>query len=151
MSFLKQKIEEYLITNNLSIAKGAKKFKLAQNVLNRLLKDGNPSLDNLIKIADGLNCSLDDLVERDFNIIIKNTNLNLNKTPYKQELLRSICTYVFFLLETNQIKLPKDITLEKIVGAIEVTYKISIKNNDVVANPKTVEAVLSKIFASTKK
>jgi transcriptional regulator with XRE-family HTH domain len=118
---LKEKITEYLEDYDTSIQAFERKAKLNRNSVYSIITDKskNPNIETVLKIADALDCSLDELLERK-NFLKKTTNGQLFRIQLKVPLFRSICTYLNDYIEQNQIT---GLNLGQLVDCIEEIYK----------------------------
>ena len=58
-----KKLFKLLIDNDMKKTEFAKKIGIGQNTLAKLSKNENVSMDVLIKICEGLDCRIEDIVE----------------------------------------------------------------------------------------
>lgn len=121
MDNLKRKIIEYIQEYNIATSAFEKKAGVGNAVVNRILDDKvkNPGIETILKIADVLNCSLDELFNR--NQSFKKHILNIDtELPYNNELFRSICLYTVHFIELYRIN---HLTLQQVGLVIEEIYK----------------------------
>ncbi len=120
---IKAKIMEYLEDYDSSIQAFERKAKLSRNAVYSILTDRskNPNIETVLKIAEALNCSLDDLLERK-NFAKKNTH-GLFKIKLNMSLFMSICNYLNDHFEYNQ---NHDLKLGHIMDSIEEIYKYCV-------------------------
>jgi len=118
---LKVKITEYLEDSNSSIQGFERKAKLSRNSVYSILTDKskNPNIDTVLKIADVLNCSLDELFERK-SLFKRYNNEELFKTKLNVPLFKAICDYTNDYAEQNQMNA---LSLGQLIDAIEEIYK----------------------------
>ena len=67
MSTFKLKLKDYIDKNKINLSTFENKAGLKRNILYNILSDKskNPSLENISKIADALDCSIDELFGRE--------------------------------------------------------------------------------------
>jgi transcriptional regulator with XRE-family HTH domain len=118
---LKVKIEKYLDDSASSVKAFERKARLNNNVVYSILtnKSKNPNMETVLKIADALNCSLDELFERK-NFLTKYSNDELFKIKLNTPLFKSICVYVSDYLDKGQLT---DLNLGQAIDFIEEIYK----------------------------
>jgi transcriptional regulator with XRE-family HTH domain len=118
---LKIKITEYLENSDSSIQAFERKAKLSRNAVYSILTDKskNPNIETILKIADVLNCSLDELFERK-NLFKRYTDKQLFKTKLNIHLFKLICSYVNNYVEQNKIN---ELSLGHLIETIEEIYK----------------------------
>lgn len=126
MKNLKKKVIEYLDKFDLATSVFEKKIGIGSAVVSRILDDTvqNPSITTILKIADALDCSLDELFERKTHIHQKLSN-EKNDIYYNNELFRSICLYVYYFVELHHLQ---HISFQKIELNIRKIYKICLDN-----------------------
>lgn len=61
-NYLSQNLKAYQKLRNLSLVEFSKELDVPQSTLNAILKEGNTTLETIIRISRNLNCSLDMLV-----------------------------------------------------------------------------------------
>lgn len=130
---IKVKIMEYLEDYDSSIQAFERKAKLNRNAVYSILtnKSKSPNIETVLKIADALNCSLDDLLERK-NFTRKSTQ-GLFKIQLNISLFMSICSYLSDHIEQNQID---DSNLGHIIDSIEEIYKYCLSQEIGVVDKK---------------
>ena len=118
---LKEKITEYLEDYDTSIQAFERKAKLSRNSVYSILTDKskNPNIDTVLKIADALDCSLDELLERK-NFLKKTANDKLLKIQLNVPLFKSIYKYLCDYIEQEQLT---GLNLGQIIDSIEEIYK----------------------------
>ena len=149
MSNLKKLLKSYIEKEDLPIYLFEKHNNLTQNLVYRLIEGSikYPSVENLIKIADALGCSLDELVGR--------TSINKNRLVYPQQntiqsekdcdvgLFRSCCLYMIHYLDSHNITTPKRKNLQI---ALDELINHSQKNQLQTVDKKFADWSLSKLF-----
>ncbi|MCC2646630.1 MAG: hypothetical protein K0R02_695 [Rickettsiaceae bacterium] len=125
MKSLQKKIMDYISNNDLATSEFEKKAGVSGSVVYRILDNTikNPSIDTILKIADALDCSLDELFNR-HNYTKKQIFENNARTKFKSELFRSVCLHVLYYIDINRLE---NLNLEQVGLAIEEIYKHSIE------------------------
>lgn len=128
MSTFKLKLKDYIDKNKINLSTFENKAGLKRNILYNILSDKskNPSLENISKIADALDCSIDELFGREnyFKKYIKNHRSDIK---YYKELLEQILEMVNQHISKNQIK---ESSLGDIFYVVEEIYEYSVKTNN---------------------
>lgn len=98
MQNLKIKISTYLKDNNLTPTAFCRKANISAGIISNIIssENPNPTIDTALKIADLMNCSLDELFDRDF---LLTEPLEINT-----DLLKSVCDCVCNLEEMKEKK-----------------------------------------------
>ena len=139
MEILKRKVEEYLQEFDIPISVFEKKIGVGGSVVSRILDNvvKNPSIDTISKIADTLNCSVDELLDRNRYVlkasVAKFTNF------YNNELFRSICLYVTNFIELHRIS---DLDTQKVEASIEKIYNRCIDHELNIVDTKEADWIL---------
>ena len=122
----RQKVSSHLAKNNLNISAFEKKIGVTPSIIGKILASENrvPSVETLIKVADYLECSLDDLIDRSPSMsdnIADNTDLvNLN-------LFRQVCYYILYYIESQQINSMTSLQMYNIIDQI---YQNALRNQN---------------------
>ena len=152
MNNVRKKILQYLSEKDLSVRSFVSKTEIGSGALLKFLNGGTKSLllETAILISKELNCTLDDLVGTSIPMTTTHTtNDSVNYTcGYKHQLLRSVCNYVFFLIDelyNKKIDL-SHITNDKIIYMIDEIYKFCYKRNLTLVNKDFAEMLLSKLL-----
>ena len=121
MDNLKQKIIGHLKKYNLAISEFERNAGLSNSIVHKLLdsKAKSPTIETILKIADALDCSLDELFDR--NKYLKKYLLkSSNGTEYADVLFRSVCFHILYFIQVNNLK---KLSLEQVVLSVEEIYK----------------------------
>ena len=151
MNNVRKKILQYLNDKDLSVRSFVSKTEIGSGALLKFLNGGTKSLllETAIMIAKELNCTLDDLVGTNtLSFATPNIHAEDNACTvfYKQQLLRSVCNYVFFLIDElhNQKIDLSHITNDKIVHIINEIYTFCYKRNLTSVSKDFAEILLSR-------
>lgn len=137
MNIFKQKIKTYLQSHEMPSAEFEKQAGLSNGTINKILEDKiqNPSINTTLKIAKALGCSLDEL----FNI---DENINRSEIFYNNELFRSICLYIVYVIEAQQIS---HLKLEQVIGLINEIYNHCMHHNLNMIDTKYADCAIQNI------
>lgn len=124
---LKTKITEYLEDQDTSIQAFERKANLSRNAVYSILTDKskNPNIETVLKIADALNCSLDELYERK-HFLKKHADEQLFKITLNCPLFTSVCDFIIDYLHKNNCQ---DLNLGQTIDAIQEIYKYCLAQN----------------------
>lgn len=133
MHNLKKKVTEYIREYDISTSQFEKIAGVSNAVVNRILDESvkNPSIETILKIADVLGCSLDELFDR--NHYKGHLTNQTEETHYDNELFRSICLHVVHFIEINRVD---SITFNKVETVIEEIYKYCLDKSLVTVDIK---------------
>lgn len=127
MTILKFRLQDYIDKNKINLTKFEQDAGLKRNILYNILseKSKNPSLENILKIADALDCSIDELFGREkyFKKYIKN---HRSEIKYNKKLFESILDTINQFILKNPIN---EVSLGDVFYIIEEVYEYSIKSN----------------------
>lgn len=126
MENFKRKINTYIRKYDLATSEFERMAGVSNAVVNKILDDQvkNPSIETILKIADVLDCSLDELFNRQ-KFLEKHDSVSKN-VKYDLELFRSVCFYVIYFLEVNRISCRN---LSEVTEAVEEIYTYSVDGN----------------------
>jgi len=127
MDILKQKITDHLKKYNLAISEFERNAGLGNSVVHKILDDKvkSPAIDTIIKIANSLDCPIDELYNR--NQYLKKYLLkSSNGTEYSDDLFRSVCFHVLYFIKVHDLK---KLSLEQMVLSVEEIYKYCLEKN----------------------
>lgn len=134
MKQIKYKLKEHFDNNEINLSSFENKAGLKRNVIYNILydKSKNPTIENVIKIAEALNCSVDELLGREeyFKNYIKN---HRSKIEYNAKLFDEIQETVNKYIEDNKIH---KTSLGDIIYLIEEIYEYSKNSNNSVLDEK---------------
>ncbi len=134
MKQIKYKLKEHFDNNDINLSSFENNAGLKRNVIYNILydKSKNPTIENVVKIAEALNCSIDELLGREeyFKNYIKN---HRSEIEYNAKLFNEIRETVNNYIENN--KIPK-ISLGDIFYLIEEIYEYSRNSNDGILDEK---------------
>lgn len=127
MDKLKQKVIEHLKKNKLAISEFERNADLSNSVVHKILdsKAKSPTIETVLKIADALDCSLDELFDRD-KYLKKYLLKSSDGTEFDDNLFRSVCFYVLYFIQVYDLK---KLSLEQIVLSVEEIYKYCLEKN----------------------
>jgi transcriptional regulator with XRE-family HTH domain len=127
MKNLKQKVNDYKTKYNITTSELEKIVGLGNASISRILDNQvkNPSIETIIKIADCLQCSLDELLDRNTSLKDSHPFDDLNAVYY-HELFKATVFYILGFIEMHKIA---TIRLNNIEYAIQEIYKHSLHNN----------------------
>ena len=116
---LKLKILTFVLSNNLSISVFEKKFNFKRNAIQSITSEKiqNPTLDTLVRLADSLECSIDELIGRE-KFIYEGEELKI-------ELMTSILDSILKFLKEHKCT---TLTTAKFYKAFETIYDYCIQN-----------------------
>tara|TARA_B110000503_G_scaffold125006_1_gene192146 strand:+ start:97 stop:537 length:441 start_codon:yes stop_codon:yes gene_type:complete len=134
MNILKLRLNEYIDKNKINLARFEYDSGLKRNILYNILseKSKNPSIENIIKIANTLDCSIDELFGRE-EYFKKHVKMHRSKIKYNKDLLGSILTIINQHIIKNNIE---DVSLGNVVYLIEEIYEYSTKTNNGLVDQK---------------
>ncbi len=133
MDTIAKRLQGKLEEKGLSAFQLEKKVGLKRSAVYNILygKSKNPGIDVMIAVADGLDCSLNDLVREEFDnkrvkeeIKSNPSYLYLEKTPENPLLYAQALLCTSKLLEKKQIAISRQTTME----CIEEIYNYAIKS-----------------------
>jgi transcriptional regulator with XRE-family HTH domain len=128
MSTFKLKLKDFIDKNKINLSTFEQKAGLKRSILYTILSDKskNPSLENISKIADTLDCSIDELLGREdyFKKYIRNHRSGIK---YYKELLEQILEVANQYISKNQIT---EASLGDIFYVVEEIYEYSVKTNN---------------------
>lgn len=126
-TILKQKIQEYIDAQRYSIRELERQTGLGSNTIHNILSDRSksPTIETVIKIADALNCSLDELLDRKKFTNHKQKRLSNSTFALDIKLFQDICIFINEFIETNATS---DLKLTDAVFYIEEIYKYCFSN-----------------------
>ena len=121
---LKNKIQEYLTNTGATVASFERKVGVDRAAIYNILRGSskNPGIVTVIKIADVLDCSLDELLDRK-NFRPSNANKNY---AYNNTLFHECCDFITKYFLNNQTNNAK---LSDVQKYLEEIYSYSIENN----------------------
>lgn len=116
MNPLKHKISEYINNEDLNPTSFSRKADISPGIVSNIMssENANPTIDTALKIAKIMNCSLDELFNRDH--IPENMTLD-------QSLMHSVCDFLSNLEEMN------DKTLGDFCNIIKYIYGYCKENS----------------------
>lgn len=126
MDSLKKKIIGHLKKYNLAISEFERNAGLSNSVVHKILDDKvkNPAIETVLKIADTLDRSLDELFDRD-KYLKKHLLQSNNGTEYTDDLFRSVCFHVLYFIQVNNLK---KLSLEQVILSVEEIYKYCLES-----------------------
>lgn len=145
MNHLRTKIKTYLNEINMPTYLWEKQLKLGASVVARLLdtkKIRYPTVENLVKIADDMQCSIDDLLGRK-GYSKHDSNFSNNDVPYNHELFRSVYLYVIHYIEDQRISIN---SVNSVGNVIEEIYKFCCRRGCNKVDQKIAHYFLDKII-----
>jgi len=118
---LKKKILEHANKHRHSIRDLEHQAGLQSNAIRNILSDRskNPTIDTVLKIANILECSVDELLGREGFIQMPNTAGKFD-TNFDLSLFQSICNYVMQFIEINNLG---QLSLSDVIYCVEEIYK----------------------------
>ena len=124
MKQIKFKLKEHFDNNEINLSSFENKAGLKRNAIHNILydKSKNPTIENVVKIAEALDCSIDELLGRDeyFKKYIKN---HRSEIEYNAKLFNEILETVNKYIESNKISNP---SVGDVLHSIEEIYEYSI-------------------------
>lgn len=120
---LKEKLKQYLEDEDSSVRDFERKAGFQSQAIHNILSDKskNPKLETILKIADLLDCSLDEIFERNVN---RYTTLNL--TSIDLNLVTNACNTILDFFKTQNLS---KVPLGDFVRYIYEICEYSNKNN----------------------
>jgi transcriptional regulator with XRE-family HTH domain len=118
---LKKKILEHASKHRHSIRDLEHQAGLQSNAIHNILSDRskNPTIDTVLKIADILGCSIDEMLGRK-GFAHKSDGIGQADTAFDLCLFQSTCNYVMQFIELNNLE---KLALSDIIYCIEEIYK----------------------------
>jgi DNA-binding Xre family transcriptional regulator len=118
---LKKKILEHASKYRHSIRDLEHQAGLHSNAIHNILSDRskNPTIDTVVKIANILECSIDEMLEREGFINKANTAIKTD-TTFDPCLFQSVCNYAIQFIETKNLG---TLVLSNVIYCIEEIYK----------------------------
>ena len=124
----KRILTEYFEKSNVNINAFERSAGLGRGIIQKILGDQskNPTIENILKIADELHCSIDELFDREefFKEFIKKKR---SKLLYDQVLLQVINNYINNYIEVHKIK---NVDFGMFLYLLEEIYEYSIITNN---------------------
>lgn len=134
MKQVKYKLQEHFENNDINLSSFENNAGLKRNVIYNILydKSKNPTIENIVKIADALNCSIDELLGRDefFKNYIKNYRSGIE---YNEKLFDEVQRTVTKYVKDNNIN---KVSLGDIIYLIEEIYEYSKNTNNQILDEK---------------
>lgn len=134
MKQVKYKLKEYFDRNDINLSSFELNAGLKRNVVYNILydKSKNPTIENIVKIANALNCSIDELLGREefFKNYIKNYRSGIE---YNGKLFDEIQRTVNEYVKDNNIH---KVSLGDIIYLIEEIYEYSKNTNNQILDEK---------------
>jgi DNA-binding XRE family transcriptional regulator len=133
MTALKQKISKYITDNGLNPTSFGRKADISPGIITHIMSSDstNPTIETALKIAKLMNCSLDELFDREF----LSGNSKINK-----ELLQSICSFLCNLDEMEGK------TLDDFCNITKYIYSYCEENSLTEVDKNFVKWYVSKIY-----
>jgi transcriptional regulator with XRE-family HTH domain len=127
MTINKNKIIDFLASANISVIKFENSAGLKRNAIHNILsgKSKNPSLDCIVKIADKLNCTIDELLDRE---VFLNTYSRKNNIPYNGKLMEDIINFVNNYIQSKNIS--QKLLASDFLHLLDKIYDFSFKKNN---------------------
>jgi transcriptional regulator with XRE-family HTH domain len=144
MDRLKRRILEYIEERNMPTYQFEKKVGVGNSVIIRILDDTvkNPSMETVLKIADVLECSLDELFDREQfgNSLINQSSSGID---LESELLRSVCLYTIHFMEKHEIK---TFAFNEVAKVVEKIYAYCLRQKLPLVDVKAANRMLKNNF-----
>jgi len=120
-TILKNKILEHASKHRHSIRDLEHQAGLQSNAIHNILSDRskNPTIDTVLKIANILECSVDEMLGREGFVEKSNTTGKFD-TTFDLCLFQSVCNYVMQFIEINNLG---KLVLSDVIYCVEEIYK----------------------------
>jgi transcriptional regulator with XRE-family HTH domain len=122
---LKEKIQVYLESNGIKIRDFERNAGLERSTLTNIFRGSsqNPGILSIVKIADAMNCSLDELLDRKEFMSIK------KKYKYSNKLFQECSSFVTHYLIAIPLDHSNNLTTDTVIEYIEEIYNYSADSN----------------------
>ena len=139
MGALKKKLLEITKQRSIDYSKIERRAGLSRNFIFNIIHDRskNPGIYSIVKLADALNCSIDELVDRK-SIAIKRKIL----VKYNPTIMQQVCEYVMSFVKKNHAN---ECNAQDVVYAINEIYEYSIDNSK-----DSIDEAFAKYFCSNQ-
>lgn len=149
ISKLQQKIMNHMEKNNISIHAIEKRSGLKRGAISNIIRgtSKNPSADTLVSISNFLDCSLDELIEREHtekkeSSFLEENKKSLSNTKWEANLFIEAVNVVE--KELNR-KLISNLNLDRALIAINEVYTYSLNKNNGQIDKNFAEWLVSKL------
>lgn len=122
-SILKAKVLEYVTNQRRSVRDLERQAGLNYNAIHNILSDRSksPSIDTVLKIAEAIGCSVDEMLGRtQFLNINKDYVTHEDDIVLDKKLFESVCSYMSNFVDINNLN---TLTLSQAIFCIQEIYK----------------------------
>ena len=142
-SILKTKVLEYVTNQRRSIRDLERQAGLNYNAIHNILSDRSksPSIDTVLKIADAIDCSVDEILGRT-QFKSKSDTLDKQDVILNNKLFQNICKYIGEFIDDNNLE---KLTLSDVVYCVEEIYRYCLNTQS-----KALDKKFAKWFLEQK-
>ena len=128
MKIIKNKLQEHFDNNQINLSSFEQNAGFKRGVISNILfdKSKNPTIETIVKIADALDCSIDELLDREeyFRKYIKH---HRSEMIYNKELFNAIFKTINQYIEDQQLN---KVALGDVFYVAEEIYEYSMTTTD---------------------